>query len=291
MIKKIIISTAIFAALTSISVFAKADPVIIQDFYGEYAGVNSEIFYADGSKSTIGGNQNTLLYINGSIAKNVDVIIDNNRSLVPVRIISENLGAQVGWSDAERKVTITENNIVLKIGDKTASVNGQNVELDAAPKIYNDLTYVPLRFIAENLNCNVDFADNNSEKALTRDSKFIYVDNKETDEKILYTKEQAEEILQTKLSKHLELFVENFDKNNTQEGVIIESALPILKDDINNMKFVSEVSRYYIFETPYKFIFDKYTGDIYVYRVPIGRTIKPYDESDTMFFGAGYWAG
>ena len=47
--------------------------------------------------------------------------------------------------------------IILKIGEKKAVVNGKEVELDVAPKIENDRTLVPLRFIAENLDCNVEW--------------------------------------------------------------------------------------------------------------------------------------
>jgi len=46
------------------------------------------------------------LYINGSIY-NADVIIENDRALVPLRFISERLGAQVAWDDATCKVTVT----------------------------------------------------------------------------------------------------------------------------------------------------------------------------------------
>ena len=280
MIKKIFFLTAIFSAIVSFSVFAKSDPV----FYKSYTG---EVRYSDGSKYY--PNEDILLYINGSIAKHVDVLIENDRSLVPVRIISENLGAQVGWSDAERKVTITENDIVLKIGSNIASVNGKTILLDAAPKIYNNLTYVPLRFVAENLNCNVIFAESGAPNTLAIGLNYIYVDSKEINEKVLYTKEQAQEILKTKLLKHLELFKENFDKNF--EFPKKEKGVAMIKSVIEETSFSAEVSRYYVFNSIYTFIFDKYTGDIYRQFPGSETNLENYDETNPVFFINGYWVG
>lgn len=40
----------------------------------------------------------------------------------------------------------------LQIDNKTARVNGKEYTLDVPPKIINGRTYMPLRFIVENLN-------------------------------------------------------------------------------------------------------------------------------------------
>lgn len=48
-------------------------------------------------------------------------------------------------------------NIELKIGQKTALIDGRQVELDVPPKIENGRTLVPLRFIAENLGYEVEW--------------------------------------------------------------------------------------------------------------------------------------
>ena len=53
--------------------------------------------------------------------------------------------------------------IVLKIGDEKALVNNEEVELDAAPIIKDNRTFVPLRFIAENLGCNVEWNEDKRE--------------------------------------------------------------------------------------------------------------------------------
>ncbi len=49
--------------------------------------------------------------------------------------------------------------IVMKIGEKTATVNGKQVQLDVAPFTKNDRTMIPIRFVAESLGAKVDYID------------------------------------------------------------------------------------------------------------------------------------
>jgi N-acetylmuramoyl-L-alanine amidase len=90
---------------------------------------------------------------------NVPPIIENNRTLVPFRGVFEVLGATVDWDESTRTVTGALGNTTIKltIGDTNAYVNGQLVELDVPPKIVNNRTLVPLRFIAENFGFQVDW--------------------------------------------------------------------------------------------------------------------------------------
>jgi len=106
---------------------------------------------------TVGG---VVAYVNGeSIPLDVPVIIDKtcNRTLVPLRFVSESFGATVRWDAQERKITIalSEKVINLFIGKKTAFVNGSPVELDCAPKILFSRTIVPIRFVSEVLGATV----------------------------------------------------------------------------------------------------------------------------------------
>ena len=73
--------------------------------------------------------------------------------MLPIRLIAETLGATVTWNEAEQSVTIVEGDttIVIYIGQAFALVNGEPVQLDAPAFIANDRTYLPLRFVAENL--------------------------------------------------------------------------------------------------------------------------------------------
>ena len=88
--------------------------------------------------------------------------IENGRTLAPVRTL-EHFGMTVSWNGEENLVTVTKGNdeIKIKIGENTATVNGAEKTLDVPAKIVNQRTYVPLRFIAETLNMKVEWDDEN----------------------------------------------------------------------------------------------------------------------------------
>ncbi|WP_213650672.1 copper amine oxidase N-terminal domain-containing protein [Paenibacillus sp. J23TS9] len=92
-----------------------------------------------------------------TIATDVKPEMKNNRTMVPLRFISENLGAEVNWSGS--KVTLAKNDmrVILKLKSKTAEKNGKPAILDATPYIKNNHIMVPLRFIAETFDCSVEF--------------------------------------------------------------------------------------------------------------------------------------
>lgn len=108
-------------------------------------------------KLTIGSNT---AYVNGK-AELLDVlpVIIADRTLLPVRFISETLGAKVDWDAKTSTATITsgETVIQLTIGSITAYINGKTELLDAAPIIMSNRTLLPVRFIAEAIGAKVDW--------------------------------------------------------------------------------------------------------------------------------------
>lgn len=94
-----------------------------------------------------------------SVPVNTDVkpIIMNGRTLAPIRVISESLGASVNWDKATQKVTITRDSdvIELTINKLQVKVNGVTQVLDQAPILHNSSTMLPLRFIGEALGCTI----------------------------------------------------------------------------------------------------------------------------------------
>ncbi|WP_160315582.1 copper amine oxidase N-terminal domain-containing protein, partial [Thermincola ferriacetica] len=83
----------------------------------------------------------------------------NNRTLVPVRFVSEALGAKVDWNAETRVVTISKEDrtITLKIGESKAAVNGRTRYFDTKAVIAGSRTMVPLRFISECLGATVEW--------------------------------------------------------------------------------------------------------------------------------------
>ena len=104
------------------------------------------------------------LYIN-SLKKIMDTapIIRNGRTLLPVRAIIESLGGKIFWKKENREVTILINGVEIHlfIGKNRATVNGKGVPIDKNEKVYpiiiNSRTYLPLRFIVENIGGSVEW--------------------------------------------------------------------------------------------------------------------------------------
>lgn len=80
-----------------------------------------------------------------------DPISENGRVQVPLRGIGEALGAEVGYSGQTVTYQKEGKSISLTIGSKLAVVDGKNVTMDTAAKAVKGRTYVPLRFVSENL--------------------------------------------------------------------------------------------------------------------------------------------
>mgnify|MGYP001190455353 FL=1 len=83
----------------------------------------------------------------------------HNVTLVPLRLIGEGIGATVGWDPAAKAVTVIQKGrtIVMTIGQKTALVNGNPVELLYPPQLVKDRTMVPIRFVSEQLGLGVEW--------------------------------------------------------------------------------------------------------------------------------------
>ncbi|MEJ8554543.1 N-acetylmuramoyl-L-alanine amidase [Tepidibacter sp. Z1-5] len=111
----------------------------------------------------------------------VPPVILNDRTLVPVRLISENLGAKVSWDPKKYEVHIQKDNkkIGLKIDSYKAYVNGKEYTLpDKVPaKLISDRTMVPVRFVSEQLGVNVDWDSSNRVVLLESQDDYTKVEN------------------------------------------------------------------------------------------------------------------
>ncbi|SFL27477.1 NHL repeat-containing protein [Paenibacillus sp. 1_12] len=90
--------------------------------------------------------------------------IVNGRTMVPIRAITEALGYQVTFNDADRSVQLAKNGVAIelyidKTGIKRIVQNKESAvtETDVAPYIKDDHTYVPIRFFAEEIGLDVQW--------------------------------------------------------------------------------------------------------------------------------------
>ena len=94
----------------------------------------------------------------------VPPIIENDRTLVPLRAIFEAMGATVTWNDTTNTITATKGSttVILPIGSTAPTVNGEVYKLDVPAKIIDNRTLAPLRFVGEAFGGNVGWDENSS---------------------------------------------------------------------------------------------------------------------------------
>jgi len=122
--------------------------------------------YYDAVKLTIGKNT---AYVNGdNLTMDGVPYIKADRTMVPLRFISEALDASVDWQPSTRTVLIQAPGgpvIKVVINSKTAYIDNKAKILEAPAEIKGGRTFVPLRFVGEALGVAVDY--NNTSKLIT----------------------------------------------------------------------------------------------------------------------------
>ena len=85
------------------------------------------------------------------IASDQTPVIENGRTLVPLRAIFEALGASVSWNGETNTVNAVKGatTVSLTVDNPVATVNGQALNMDVPAKIISGRTMVPVRFIAD----------------------------------------------------------------------------------------------------------------------------------------------
>lgn len=118
------------------------------------------------------------------------IVLASGRSIVPVREIFEAVGAKVYWTEGNPSRVVIANadtTVSLALGDDVALVNGKKVEMEVPAKLVSyegtGKTMVPIRFVAETLDMNVDYDDKKGLIAIREKEKepeVVLPDNKLT---------------------------------------------------------------------------------------------------------------
>lgn len=107
--------------------------------------------------------QSTLtVIVDGAVVNFPDAkpyIDSNNRTLVPIRFVTEALGADVEWNQGSQEATITLGDVkaVLKIGEKTIKKGNTTIQMDTVAILKDNRTFVPARFVAEAFGASVGY--------------------------------------------------------------------------------------------------------------------------------------
>ncbi len=131
-------------------------------------------FAADGDltiKLQIG---NPVMTING-VEKPIDEdgtvpVMINDRTLLPVRAVVEEIGGTVGWVDETQTAILTygDKEIRLTIDSPTMYLNDEAQTLDVTPVLINDRTMLPIRFIAESFEFDVAWSEETQTVTITK---------------------------------------------------------------------------------------------------------------------------
>lgn len=129
------------------------------------------------------------LVINGNEINGLSMppIVINDYTFVPAREVFEPLGAEIKWNPDLQEVTVImgSSTAVLTINNTNATVNGIKKEMPVPPKIINDKTMIPLRFVADNMNLLV-YWENASRTVYIDDLGIYYNQESQTyDESVL----------------------------------------------------------------------------------------------------------
>lgn len=120
-------------------------------------------------------NSSIKLMVDGEdIIATPEPFIQNDRTLVPIRIISEELGAQVNWDNDDRTVEIIKDDmsVLLRIDSYLIEYNTNNEKIynlsDVPAQIIDERTFVPLRVVSNALGVGIEWDDL---------SRMVYIDS------------------------------------------------------------------------------------------------------------------
>lgn len=126
------------------------------DERAEQRASKSIILAIDSPQSLVEGE---VRYIDGE-NKAIVPTIRNSSTFVPIRFISESMGVNIEWNDAERTVNIADGKIIINVDSGEFTKDGVKVEgIENKPFIENGRTYLPLRAVAELLDKEVFWED------------------------------------------------------------------------------------------------------------------------------------
>ena len=157
------LSVVVLCMLLIITIAAPASASILDSL--KDAAQTAKDTISSGVKAVLeGGSQNPIrVYVDGNLVYFPDqqpYIDENDRTLVPVRFVSEALGAEVDWIGARQEVDIKheakDKHVLLWVGKRDYTVNGVTARMDTQAVLTDQArVMVPLRFVSEALGADV----------------------------------------------------------------------------------------------------------------------------------------
>ena len=171
--------------------------------------------------------------INGEVIETeVSPFVENGRTLVPVRAVSEHLKYSVEWFEEEQRVDIDSpsDKLTLYIGSADYYKNGEKKTMDVPAVIKDERTFVPLRLVAEEMGCEVKWDEENN---IANVIKYNIVEAKTPNDIILNAASYTKIILKEQEYDLSELDTINIDNPNVFADDTFEGYEYIIKDVSN----------------------------------------------------------
>ncbi|GAA0370899.1 hypothetical protein [Bacillus horti] len=224
------------------------------------------VIYHDGEEQSVDENY-IPVFVNGELVKYAG-ILHNGHFLVQIGIASELLGTELindngSWSieNDQHAIKFVENKGMVEVNEDSESIIIENT---------NDSTYIDLEALTSRLDWVVSYYHKDMDEdhqSLVRHNHAIYLDQA-LKEEMIETEEAGLQLAKELATEALENFTASLRENLEESGedpTRMDSSLEIIEDDIHNMAFVSEVSKYYMYDMDvYRVFVDRTNGDVYV---------------------------
>lgn len=134
------------------------------------------LFFVCCTVTALAADRDVVLYLNSNKAINAGTaitlptvpFIEKGVTMLPLRVVCEDiLGGVVNYDGINKQVEVAANGnrIMIYLSNGKVVAQDQEYAMPIAPKLVGDYTYVPLRLIAEMLNCTVNYSA--AEKKIT----------------------------------------------------------------------------------------------------------------------------
>lgn len=144
-------------AIDGITYYYTVKPIMPNGSIGQPSNEVKVHFVSDVKKTISLQINNAKITVNGK-PKNIDAvgtkpIIQNGRTLMPVRAVIEEVGGKLLWDEATKKMTTSYRDKIIEmwVGKKVLVVNGVKKDMSVAPQIVNGKILLPIKYITENI--------------------------------------------------------------------------------------------------------------------------------------------
>ena len=227
----------------------------------------------------------TVLFINGEVIPEAEVIMDGSKAMLPLRLIAEKLGYELSWNGAEKKVT-------LKKADNMIDLSPNK---DDMAKLIKNTTYVSPDFVEKNLaesalvterigDDSKEFYETQmpitQDKTIERSLRNVIIDEKH-EYKDNLSSDDAMKLVKEKCLEGLKNFAKTLKEKTKEDPNRFDDDIKLIEKDINRMIYIGEVSKFYRYTIgPYDVLYDRTNGKIY-FQIYSGETIiKEMDVND-----------